>query len=464
MGKKMRGNQDMTKGSIMKNLIQFSLPLIASSFLQMVYNAADIVVVGRFAGTQAQAAVGSSSSLVSLFTMLFIGISIGSNVVIAQFHGAREHDKVSRAIHTSIALALVSGVIVMAVGLLTSRVMLQWMGSPDDVNDLANLYVMIIFLGAPVSMLYNFGASVLRALGDSRRPLIYLAVSGAVNVVLNLLLVIVFHMSVAGVGIATVVSQALSAALVLIHLMRSQGSMHLDIRKLKLEKEFVKPIIRIGLPSGIQSSMFAISNTIIQSAVNAQGAIVMAGNSAAANLESFVHLAMSAFATSMLTFSSTNRGAKRYDRVRKGLWVAMGIVTVLGISTGIVALLFGRPLLSLYNSDPQVIDWGMVRMGIMLIPYFLCGLMEIASAQLRGLRYAIAPMVSSITGVCGMRIVWIYTVFAANPTMQTLYISYPISWTIVFIAHMTCYFLFALPGIKREEKEWLAAQGEAAEG
>jgi len=310
-------------------------------------------------------------------------------------------------------------------------------------------------------MVYNFGASVLRALGDSKRPLIYLGISGAVNVILNLILVIVFHMSVAGVAIATVVSQFLSAAFVIVHLVRSEGCMHLDIRKLRLEKEFVKPIVRVGLPSGIQSSMFAISNTIIQSAVNAQGSIVMAGNSAAANLESFVHLAMSAFATAILTFASTNRGARRYDRVHSGPWVAMGIVTVLGLGTGLLALIFGRFLLGLYNGDPQVIDWGMVRMGIMLPTYFLCGLMEIASAQLRGLRYAIAPMLCSITGVCGFRIVWIYTIFAANPTMQTLYISYPISWVLVFIAHMTCYLVFALPGINREEKAWLAQQAQA---
>ena len=449
------GNQDVTQGSILQNLIRFALPLMATSFLQIFYNAADIAVVGRFAGTQAQAAVGSSNSLVTLFTILFIGIAAGVNVVIAQFHGAREEEKVARAIHSAISLALIAGIAVMAAGFFSSRYMLRWTGVPDDVIELSNLYMVIVFAGTPASLLYNFGASILRALGDSKRPMVYLAISGAVNVVLNLILVIVFRLGVAGVAIATVVSQTLSAAMVLTYLIRAKGSMHLDIRKLKLEKEFVKPIIRIGLPTGIQSSMFAIANTIIQSAVNAQGSLVMAGNSAASNLESFVHLAMSAFANAVLTFSSTNRGARLYSRVYKAPWVAMGCVTVVGVISGSLALLFGETLLSIYNADPDVVQWGMVRLQIMLSTYFLCGLMEVASYHLRSLRYAIAPMVVSLVGVCGFRVLWIYTVFAANPTMQTLYISYPISWGVTLAAHMVCYFLIALPGIRREEKKWI---------
>ena len=365
MAKKTSGKLDLTQGGIASNLIRFALPLMATSFLQISYNAADIAVVGRFAGTQAQAAVSASNSLVSLFTTLFIGISAGVNVVIAQFHGAKEEEKVSRAIHSAIFLALISGIVVMVAGFFSSNQMLQWTGVPDDVIEQANLYMVIVFAGTPASLLYNFGASILRALGDSKRPMVYLAISGAVNVVLNLILVIVFHLGVAGVAIATVVSQVLSAVFVLVHLSRAKGSMHLEIRKLRLEAEFVKPIIRIGLPTGIQSGMFAISNTIIQSAVNAKGSLVMAGNSAAANLESFVHLAMSAFATAILTFSSTNRGAHLYSRVYKAIWVAMGCVMVVGGIMGGLALFFGETLLGLFNADPDVIGWGMLRIRIM---------------------------------------------------------------------------------------------------
>ena len=430
---------DMTHGAILPQLIRFSLPLIASSVLQLLYNAADVAVVGRFAGSEALAAVGSTGSLINLLTNLFIGLSLGGNVVIAHAHGAGDQKAVSRSVHTTIALSLVSGVIVMIVGLLASRPMLHLMGSPDDVIDLAALYMRIYFIGMPFNMLYNFGAGVLRAMGDTKRPLFYLAVSGLVNVALNLVLVIVFRMGVAGVAIATVASQVMSAAFVILYLLRTEECIRVDLKKLTLDKKYVKEILRIGLPAGIQSTVFNISNVTIQSTVNAQGSIVMAGNAAAGNLEGFVYVAMNALAQGALTFSSTNRGARQYDRVRRILWVALGAALVAGLAVGLVFLAFGDKLLTIYNTDPDVIYWGMVRMGIILPTYFVCGLMDVAACQMRGMGYSVLPMVVSLTGACAFRLIWIFTVYAMHPTMQTLYISYPISWALTFLAHLGCY-------------------------
>ena len=456
MARRMRGDLDMTQGSILSNLIRFALPLMATSVLQLLYNAADVAVVGRFAGSQSLAAVGSTGSLINLITQLFIGLSLGSNVLIAHANGAGDDRKVSQAVHTSIALALVSGLLVMMIGLCLSRPMLHVMGSPDDVIDLASLYMTIYFIGMPANMLYNFGASILRAMGDTRHPLIYLSISGIVNVVFNLVLVIVFHMGVAGVAVATVASQVISAVFVIIHLVRSEGKIHLNLRKLRLDMEYIKPIVRIGLPAGIQGSLFSVSNVIIQSTVNAQGSLVMAGNAASASLEGFVGMVMGSFSSALLTFVSTNRGARLYARVRRVLFVAIGAVTVLAMSIGLLLVCFGESLLSLYNADPGVIEWGMVRLRIMAPTYFMCGLMDLGASQQRGVGYSVTPMIVSLSGACLFRIVWIYSVYAANPAMQTLYISYPISWTLTFIVHLICYFLFALPKLKKEEREQTA--------
>ncbi len=444
---------DMIEGPILPQLIRFSLPLMLSSLLQLLYNAADMVVVGQFAGEQSLAAVGSTGSLINLITNLFIGFSLGANVVIAHANGARDRQAISRNVHTAITLSLISGFVVMGIGIGAARPMLHMMGSPEDVIDKATLYVQIYFAGMPFNLLYNFGAGIMRAVGDTRRPLFYLAISGLVNVALNLVLVMGFHMDVAGVAIATVVSQALSALFVILHLMRTEDSIQLHWKKLRLEMQCVKEIVKIGLPAGIQSCLFSLSNVIIQSSINAQGSIWMAGNAAASNVEGFVYVSMNSIAQGTLTFSSANRGAKEYGRVRKVLWVSLLAVAVIGFMVGMLAFLFGDSLIGLYNGNPDVIQKGMVRMAIILPTYFLCGLMDVTASQMRGMGYSIAPMIVSLSGACAFRLLWVYTVFAADPRMTTLYNSYPISWTLTFLAHLGCYFLLARPQMRRMERE-----------
>lgn len=454
MSRHMHHDLDMTHGKLLPSIIRFALPLMATSVLQLLYNAADVAVVGQFAGSESLAAVGSTGSLINLLTNLFVGLSVGGNVVIAHANGAGDRNGVSRAVHTTISLALISGFIVMILGLCAARPMLQLMGSPDDVIDLAALYMRIFFIGMPANMLYNFGSGILRAMGDTRRPLMYLSVSGMVNVLLNLLLVIVFQMGVAGVAIATVTSQVLSAAFIITYLIRAKHTpIHLNIRKLSLDIAYVKEIVRIGLPSGLQGMLFNISNVTIQSTVNAQGSIVMAGNAAASNLEGFAYVVMNAIAQATLTFASANRGARNYDRVRKVLWVSLAVAGASGLAVGLLFLLLGNPLLHIYNTDADVLAWGMVRLKIIMPTYFLCGLMDVVACQMRGTGYSITPMIVSLSGACAFRLLWVFTIYAAFPSMQMLYYSYPISWFLTLAAHMACYWFMARPKLYKLERE-----------
>lgn len=430
---------DMTTGALLPKVLMFALPLVLTSVLQLLYNAADVIVVGRYAGAQSLAAVSSTGSLINLLVNIFMGLSVGSSVVIARAFGASDFKEVQEGVHTSIAVAGIMGIGVGILGFFAAKPMLQLMRSPDDVIDLAALYVRIFFLGMPFNMLYNFGAAILRAVGDTRRPLYFLTFSGIVNVLLNLLLVIVFKMDVAGVAIATVMSQVISALLVLHCLLYSEGSLRLDPRSLRIHREPLIQILRVGLPAGLQGSLFSISNVLIQSSVNSFGSIAMAGNGVASNLEGFVYVAMNAIHQAALTFASQNLGARRLDRVRRNMWICLATVTVIGLSTGLVMLLFGRPLILLYNDDPEVIKYGLLRMSFILPTYFTCGCMDVMVGQLRGIGYSIMPMIVSLTGACLFRIVWIYTVFAANPTLNILYISYPISWILTFAVHLCCY-------------------------
>ena len=446
-----RYEMDMTTGSLLPKVLAFSGPLILTGILQLLYNAADIVVVGRFAGPQALAAVGSTGALINLLVNVFMGLSVGASVVVARAYGAGDNASVSTGVHTAITVAGVAGVLVGVLGFVASHPLLKWMGSPDDVLDMATLYMKIFFVGMPANMLYNFGAAILRAVGDTRRPLYYLTVSGILNVLLNLVLVIVFHMGVAGVAIATVASQVMSMALVMICLIRSDGPIHLDLRKLRIHLSQLVEIVRVGLPAGLQGSLFSISNVLIQSSVNSFGSLVMAGNSAGSNLEGFVYTSMNAIHQADLTFASQNLGAGQFKRVRRVMWVCLGTVTAIGLSMGLVFLLFGNQLVSIYNSDPGVIRYGMVRLEIILPTYFLCGLMDVMVGQLRGVGYSIMPMIVSLTGACLLRVVWIYTVFAANPTLEVLYISYPISWFITFATHFACYMIWGRKRLKRME-------------
>ncbi len=436
---------DMTSGALLPKILIFSGPLILTGILQLLYNAADVVVVGRFAGATSLAAVGSTGSLINLIINVFMGLSVGTSVMVARYYGAGDVRMVQDTVHTSILVALLSGIVVGIFGFVMAKPILRLMDSPDDVIDLAALYVRIYFVGMPFNLLYNFGAGILRAVGDTKRPLYYLTISGAANVILNLILVIVFHMGVAGVAIATVVSQAISMVLVLLCLIRTQGIIHLDLKKLRIRKAPLLGIMQVGLPAGLQGSLFSISNVLIQSSVNSFLSTAMAGNAAASNLEGFVYTAMNSIYQADLTFASQNYGAGKKDRVKSVLWNCLGTVVVIGLGLGLLFMAFDRTLLSVYNQDPAVIDFGVLRMHIILPTYFLCGMMDVMVGQLRGIGYSIMPMIVSLTGACLFRIVWIMTIFSMPQfhTLQMLYISYPVSWGLTFAIHMICYLTIA---------------------
>ena len=441
---------NMTEGALLPKVLMFSLPLIASGILQLLFNAADMVVVGRFAGKEYLAAVGSTGSLINLMVNVFIGLSVGGSVAVAKSFGAGDPAAVHKAVHTAMSLAVIAGVVVGLIGFLFCRPLLKLMDNP--VLDLATTYMKIYFLGMPFNMIDNFGASILRAVGDTRRPLTYLTIAGVVNVVLNLITVVLLHMNVAGVAIATVASQAVSAVLVVACLMRSHGVVHLDVKELRIHKRQLIDIARVGLPAGLQGSLFSISNVLIQSSINSFGEVVVAANSAGSNLEGFVYTAMNAIHQAALTFASQNLGAGKIRRVRRSMWVCIATVTVIGLVMGNLLYMCGEPLLSLYLDDPTAIDpltgitvleYGMKRLFYLVPLYCLCGLMDVMVGTLRGIGYSVMPMIVSLTGACLFRVVWIMTIFAANPTLDILYASYPISWALTFGAHMLCYLFIA---------------------
>lgn len=432
---------DMCSGHILKKILIFSIPLMLSGVLQLLFNAADVIVVGRFAGSPSLAAVGSTTSLINLLINIFIGLSVGANVVVARAYGGKRDRDVSESVHTAIALSLVSGVLLIVMGLAFSRILLEMMGTPDDVLDKAALYMRIYFAGMPVVMLYNFGSAILRAVGDTRRPLYYLSAAGVVNVALNLFFVICLHMDVAGVALATVISQAISAFLVLRALGKSEGGLKLELKKLKIHKNKMFQIFKIGLPAGMQGAIFSISNVLIQSSVNSFGSVAMAGNAASANIEGFVYNAMNAVYQTNLSFTSQNMGGKKYTRITKIMFTCLGTVTVVGMLLGFGAYAFGEDLLRIYSTDPEVIRFGMLRMSIIATTYFTCGWMDTMVGSLRGIGYSVLPMIVSLTGACGLRILWIFTIFSQQRTLTSLYVSYPVSWIITASAHLICYFI-----------------------
>ncbi|MBP7176115.1 MAG: MATE family efflux transporter [Thermoclostridium sp.] len=433
---------DMCSGPLFMKIVVFSLPLMLSGLLQLLYNAADIIVVGRFAGPTALAAVGSTGSLTNLIVSVFMGLSVGSSVAVAQYYGAGDYHHVSEVVHTSIATSLVASVIVSIFGITMAEKLLAAMGTPPDVLSQAALYLRIYFAGMPASMLFNYGSSILRAVGDTKRPLIYLTISGVLNVVLNLVFVIFFHMGVAGVALATIISQALSAVLVVICLVQFNGSVKLNIRSIRFHKDKLLQLIRIGLPAGLQGSIFSLSNVLIQSSVNSFGSSVMAGNSAAQNIEGFIYVAMNTIYHTALTFTGQNVGAREYKRVRRVFWICSMLVTGIGLVMGFSALLGGQFLLGIYApGNAEVIGYGLIRMSIICSTYFLCGLMDTFVGMLRGMGASLTPMLVSIIGVCGFRIAWVYTVFAQHRTLETLYYSYPVSWIVTAFIHLICYFI-----------------------
>lgn len=432
---------DMCNGPLLGKILLFTLPLILSGILQLLFNAADVVVVGRFAGNEALAAVGSTSALTNLLVNLFIGLSVGVNVLVARYYGAKLEKEVSETVHTAIIISVVGGILLAIIGVVTARPLLLLMDTPENVIGHSVLYMRIYFLGMPVMLLFNFGSAVLRAIGDTRRPLFYLMIAGVINVCLNLFFVIQFSMGVAGVALATVISQCVSAGLIVKCLMQSEGCFRLHFDKLHINWDKFWRIAQIGLPAGIQGSLFSISNVLIQSSVNSFGAIAMAGNTAASNIEGFVYTSMNAVHQTAVSFTGQNLGGKRFDRINKILVECLIFVTVIGLVMGNGAVLFGNQILGLYSSDPEVITYGIQRLQVICTTYFLCGVMDVLVGSIRGLGYAVMPMIVSLMGACVFRVVWIYTIFQWNRTLETLYISYPVSWTLTALAHVICFFI-----------------------
>ena len=432
---------DMCNGPILRKMMVFALPLMCSGVLQLLFNAADVIVVGRFAGDNSMAAVGSNAALINLLTNLFIGLSVGANVLAARCFGAKRERALRATVHTSMLLALCSGVVLMAAGALGARQILIWMQTPAAVLELAAVYLRIFFLGMPAMMVYNFGAALLRAKGDTRRPLYFLMLAGVVNVALNLLLVIQFRLDVAGVAIATVVSQCISAVLVTVCLMRERDAFRLELSALRIHKDQLVGILRVGLPAGVQGVIFSLSNVVIQSSINSLGEIVMAGSAAAANIEGFVYMAMNAVYQATMSFTSQNAGAGRLDRVNRILLTGQGCVTATGVVLGVGAWMVGRQLLGVYTDDPAVVEAGFVRLGIVCMPYFICGMMDTMVGALRGIGYSVMPMIVSLMGACVLRLVWIATIFQIPQchTPECVYWSYPVSWAITLLVHVFCY-------------------------
>ena len=441
---------DMCNGPIFGKLLVFALPLMLSGILQLLFNAADIVVVGKFSGSRALAAVGSTGALINLFVNVFIGFSIGTNVLVAQYFGARDEKNVHETVHTSILLGIVGGFILIVAGMVFAKPMLEWMDTPEDVLSHAVLYMRIYFIGMPAMLVYNFGAAILRAIGDTRRPLYYLLSAGVINVILNLFFVIVLDMGVAGVATATVISQIVSAILIVRCLMHSDGIYRLDLHELKIYKRKMVHIAKIGLPAGVQGAVFSLSNVLIQSSVNSFGSIAMAGNTAAGNIEGFVYTSMNAVYQTALSFTSQNVGGERQDRIPKIVFQCLAIVTVVGAVLGNLAYQCGPFLLNIYSSDPEVIQYGMSRMQIICQWYFLCGIMDVAVGILRGMGYSVMPMLVSLAGACGLRVLWIFTVFVWKHSLFVLYLSYPITWTITLAVHFICFFVIW----KRKKGAW----------
>lgn len=448
---------DMTQGSLMKKLVLYAMPLLATGVLQLLFNAADIVVVGRFAGKTALAAVGSTASLTNLLVNVFMMTSVGVSVVVAQHYGAHEYDEVERTVSTAMLFSVVIGVFVGIFGAVMSKRLLLMMGSPDDVVDQAALYMKIYFMGIPAFMAYNFGAAVLRAIGDTRRPLMFLTIAGAINVVLNLITVIGFRMGVAGVAIATAVSQYVSAIFVVTALVRSNSCIHLDFKHMKYHGDKLSMILKIGLPAGIQSAMFSISNVLIQSSINSFGSAVMAGSSAASNIEGFIYVGMNSIVQSSMTFTGQNMGAKKYHNISKVLWYCFALQLMVGGLMGAAGYVFSDKLIRIYSTDAEVIMWGISRLCIICSTYWIMGIMDVIVGVMRGMGNSTLPMLISVFFICGFRIIWIYTIFASFRSFEMLLYSYPVSWILALTGQTICYIFTKRRVMKQAQLEMAAA-------
>lgn len=443
MTKEVQANKyeiDMCNGTIMDKLISFSLPLMLSGILQLLFNAVDIVVVGRFTGSQALAAVGSTTALINLFINLFIGVSLGANVLAARYYAAGKQKEMSETVHTAMLFALISGCVMVLAGLFFSRGALELMDTPDDVISQAALYMKIYFMGMPFFMLYNYGAAILRAVGDTKRPLLFLVISGAANAALNLLLVIVFSMGVAGVAVATVISQCISCVMVLSCLIRTESSYQLSLKKLRIRPAYLLQIFQVGIPAGIQSTVITFSNVLLQSSVNSFGSTAMAGYTAANNIFGFLYTSINSVSQACMSFTSQNYGAGKKKRMDLVLRDCLILTVVIGLLMGGGAYLFGPELLHIYTSDEAVIACGMEILLYTTVTYFLCGIMDLIPGALRGMGRSAVPMLLSVIGTVGTRIIWIYLIFPAHRSLAVLFISYPVSWLATIIMQAACFF------------------------
>lgn len=438
--KKNKYEIDMCNGSIMDKLISFSLPLMLSSILQLMFNAVDIIVVGRFTGSQALAAVGSTTALISIFTNLFIGVSLGANVLAAGYYASGKDREMSEAVHTAITLALISGILMAFVGLGMSRPALELMGTPGDVIDQSVVYMRIYFMGMPFFMLYNYGAAILRAVGDTKRPLVFLCIAGLANVVLDLLLVIVIPLGVAGVAIGTVASQMISCILVLRCLYLTEGSYQLRFSKLSVKKVYLKRIFQVGIPAGIQSTVINFSNALLQSSVNSFGSTAMAGYTAANNILGFLYAAINAVTQACMSFTSQNYSVGKQKRMDRVLLDCMILSVCAAGIIGVGAYVFGSQILRIYTSEEEVIQCGLEILSITTVPYFLCGIMDLIPGALRGMGHSAVPMILSIIGTVGTRILWIYVFFPHHRSLYFLFISYPGSWIITIVMQAVCFY------------------------
>ena len=430
----------MCNGTVLDKLISFSIPLMLSSILQLLFNAVDIVVVGRFSGSRALAAVGSTTALINVFTNLFIGVSLGANVLAARFYATKQEKQMSETVHTAVTFALISGIVMVFVGLFFSKAALLLMDTPSDVIGQSALYMRIYFAGMPFFMLYNYGAAILRAVGDTKRPLFFLIIAGIVNAALNLFLVIVLHLGVAGVAIATVIAQMISCLLVLRCLYRSDGSYQRRFSAMTIKWIYLKQIFQVGIPAGIQSTVINFSNVLLQSSVNSFGSIAMAGYTAANNIFGFLYAAANSITQACMSFTSQNYGAGKWKRMDKVLRNCILLSVVVSLILGGGSYLFGPELLKIYTSDPKVIQCGMEILLYTTVTYFMCGLMDLFPGALRGMGYSAIPMLLSIIGTVGTRIVWIFMIFPRHRSLDVLFISYPASWLITIILQVICYF------------------------
>lgn len=446
---------DLTEGPILKKIILFSIPLVLSSILQLLFNAVDVMVVGKFAGDNSLAAVGSNGPIINLITNVFMGLSLGANVLVARFFAAKQDEELKKVVHTSILLSVVSGVMLVIIGWFMARQLLVWTQSPAEVIDLATVYLRIYFFGMPATMVYNFGSSILRGVGDTKRSLYYLTFAGIINVVLNLIFVVLFDWDVVGVAVATVVAQTISACLVVRCLMKDEGAYRLILKELSFDWKSLWQMIKIGVPAGIQSSMFSLSNVVVQSSINSFGNIVIAGNAAAQNIEAFLAMAVKALSQAATAFVSQNVGAKKYERINKIVITIILCVLVVDGIAGNLIFLFGRPLLSLYSNSAEVIEQGMIRIAIACTVHIIYGMMDVMAGVLRGMGHSITPMIVSLVGVCALRVVWIATIFQIPEyhTIETIYYAYPISWAITLAAH-TFYFCIVRKKLKKKMIEY----------